>query len=526
MNKRSAYLLCAATAAATLLCGPAPASAAPGAEPAAGPQAVRIMPLGDSITFGAGSSDGSGYRGPLWNLLTQQTRYVPDFVGSGTSGGAGDADHEGHSGYTVAGIRSGIDRWQAGASPDVVLIHLGINDIRHHQADPVDTAHQLLGLVDRMRANNPYVTVIVQGLLTDTPGWEQQTSAFNAVVQAEEAPRQAAGQRFRYVPPPRMDIPAELPDQLHPSDSGYRKMAAAYRPAIDEAVAGGWTTRPYVARAGNESGADGRVRWADFDGDGRPDHVTIADDGRVSVRLNRGGSTPGGAGWQDLGQVAWGTTTERRRVRLADFDGDGRFDYLVVNADGSVNAWINKGGDKVGQAGWQEIGRVATGLTQDLTKVRFADWDGDGRTDYLLFNDSNNLDVYLNKGGDTSGTRGWQHIGRVTTAVNDRNRVRFADNDGDNRADYHFIKPGGGVDLYRNRGGDVAGPAGWEWAGEIATGVTTDHSRVHFADFNGDTHADYLLAGPDDGASVWLWNGGDPSGPNGWTGIGQVVGGS
>ncbi|MFG2622980.1 hypothetical protein ACGFXC_35755 [Streptomyces sp. NPDC048507] len=49
---------------------------------AAEPPDLRILPLGDSITFGAGSSDGSGYRRELWEDLKNQTQTVTSFVGS------------------------------------------------------------------------------------------------------------------------------------------------------------------------------------------------------------------------------------------------------------------------------------------------------------------------------------------------------------------------------------------------------------------------------------------------------------
>ncbi|MFE1714353.1 FG-GAP-like repeat-containing protein, partial [Streptomyces sp. NPDC058728] len=268
----------------------------------------------------------------------------------------------------------------------------------------------------------------------------------------------------------------------------------------------------------NEAGGSSSIRWADFDGDRKPDYITIADNGAVSVWLNRGGD--GAGGWTELGQVAVGTTTDRSRVRLADFDGDGKFDYLVVNPDGTVKAWLNRGGDKV--APWEEIGQVASGVTADVSKVRFADWDGDGRTDYIVFNDANNFEVYLNRGGDSVAP--WQGIGKVTTATNDRARVRFADSDGDGRADYFVVKANGGVDLYLNRGGDVVAN-GWQWVGQITTGATTDHTKVQFVDFSADTHADYVLADKDTAgsATVYRWNGGDTSGPNGWTNIGKVA---
>jgi len=66
-----------------------------------------VMPLGDSITDGAGSS-GGGYRVPLFHLVSQDQKTIT-FVGSGQNGPAmvdGKAfpqHHEGHSGYTIEG---------------------------------------------------------------------------------------------------------------------------------------------------------------------------------------------------------------------------------------------------------------------------------------------------------------------------------------------------------------------------------------------------------------------------------------
>ncbi|WP_304440898.1 transglycosylase family protein, partial [Kitasatospora sp. MBT66] len=75
---------------------------------------------------------------------------------------------------------------------------------------------------------------------------------------------------------------------------------------------------PYPSGAGTESGGAGRVRWADFDGDGRADYVILNDNGSVRVFLNKGGD--GHGGWNDLGQVSTGMTSDRARVRLADYD--------------------------------------------------------------------------------------------------------------------------------------------------------------------------------------------------------------
>ncbi|MFD0568751.1 FG-GAP repeat domain-containing protein [Kitasatospora gansuensis] len=247
----------------------------------------------------------------------------------------------------------------------------------------------------------------------------------------------------------------------------------------------------------------------------------VADNGEVFVYLNRGGDPAGANGWQGIGRVATGVTNDRSRVRFADFDGDLKADYIVVNPDGKVDVYLNRGGD-VGN-GWQKI-TVATGVTTNQNQVRFTDFDGDGRTDYMVIADSGEINVWLNRGGDPAGGAGWQGIGRVATGLtNDRSRVRFADLDGDGKADYYLINPDGKVVVYLNKGGDVGG--GWTSLGQIATGLTTDQNRVQFVDFNGDKHADYVLGGASDSsATVFAWNGGDSG--NGWNNLGKVASGA
>ena len=86
------FTLVAATLGVTTA-GGTPASAAPTTP-------LRVMPLGDSITWGVGSSTGNGYRGPLWNRLAADGHPL-DFVGTVRGGSMSDPDNEGHSGYRI-----------------------------------------------------------------------------------------------------------------------------------------------------------------------------------------------------------------------------------------------------------------------------------------------------------------------------------------------------------------------------------------------------------------------------------------
>ncbi|MEV0191582.1 VCBS repeat-containing protein [Kitasatospora purpeofusca] len=268
------------------------------------------------------------------------------------------------------------------------------------------------------------------------------------------------------------------------------------------------------ASAGTESGGAGRVRWADFDGDGRADYVVLNDNGSVRVFLNRGGD--GHGGWNDLGQVSTGMTSDRARVRLADYDGDGRADYLLINANGSVRVFLNKGGD--GRGGWSDLGQVATGLTADPSQVTFADFDGDGRTDYVVTQADGAVGVFRN-----TGVGSWSDLGKVAGGVTtDRSRIKWADIDGDGRADYNIVNPGGSITSYVNHGGDTGG--GWTLRAQITTGLTGDQNAVSLADINADGRADYLVTtGP---TTAFLNNGGDDRNNPGWLDYGQIAAGA
>ncbi|MEE1788644.1 VCBS repeat-containing protein, partial [Streptomyces sp. SP17BM10] len=110
-----------------------------------------------------------------------------------------------------------------------------------------------------------------------------------------------------------------------------------------------------------------------------------------------------------------GVTTDRSRVRLADFDGDGKADYWVINPDGTVNVWLNHGGDAGG--GWQSLGRVATGLTTNQNSVYFTDFTADGKADYLWNPGDGSTHGYANKGGDPSGPSGWADLGKIASGA-------------------------------------------------------------------------------------------------------------
>ncbi len=127
-------------------------------------QPVKIMPLGDSITYGlfgngepcdpaTSTCDNNyfpreegyitGYRLPLYNTLTG-SGYNIDFVGSLQVGASvmADPDNEGHPGYKAddidpnLSIKQNIFNWLTTNPADVVLLHIGTNEIFDGDENP------------------------------------------------------------------------------------------------------------------------------------------------------------------------------------------------------------------------------------------------------------------------------------------------------------------------------------------------------------------------------------------------------
>jgi lysophospholipase L1-like esterase len=192
------------------------------------------MPLGDSITMGAGSSDGSGYRADLHRSLTTAGWDV-NFVGSQRSGAGPDQDHEGHSGWTMTQIGQHLDDWLRAAHPDVILLHAGTNDLRTPESAAF-APQVLTRLLARIALDRPAAEVFVAKIignrdLGDGATRQRRADVYNAQVPAIVA---AAGPRFHLVDQSAVRGRGELADKLHPNDTGYREMARAWFEALQQ----------------------------------------------------------------------------------------------------------------------------------------------------------------------------------------------------------------------------------------------------------------------------------------------------
>lgn len=195
------------------------------------PDVPRIMPLGDSITFGDGSTHGAGYRKDLWHALSQ-AGYDVDFVGSEQDGAIPDPDHEGHPGWEIDDISDQVVRWLTRWRPTIVLLHIGTNDL-DRDADIQRAPARLGALIDTILRTVPAARLFVASLapvLSEVV--QRRIDAFNAEVPGLVTERAGTGHRVHFVDMAAAMTISDLADELHPNDQGYAKMAGVWFGAL------------------------------------------------------------------------------------------------------------------------------------------------------------------------------------------------------------------------------------------------------------------------------------------------------
>ncbi|MBD0734900.1 SGNH/GDSL hydrolase family protein [Streptomyces sp. CBMA29] len=236
--------------------GPGIASTAQAAATPASTAPVRLMPLGDSITWGYGSSTGNGYRAALYDGLAADGHPL-DFVGSLRGGTMSDPDNEGHSGYRIDQVAALTDAVLAQYQPNVVTLEIGTNDLNGNYQVATATA-RLKAMVDQITRDVPSATVLVASLVVSTSSTEEQyRGAYNAAIPGIVQSEQAAGRHVGYVDMSAVTT-ADLSDYLHPNDRGYQKMADAFRQGVRAADSAGWLGGSVSASGPVRSGIAGK----------------------------------------------------------------------------------------------------------------------------------------------------------------------------------------------------------------------------------------------------------------------------
>lgn len=195
----------------------------------------KIMPLGDSITKGhasAGSSPEGGYRDDLAALLNAEG-IAYDFVGSQATGSGFDRNHEGHSGKTADYIDANVVGWLQAKKPQVVLLHIGTNDISQDES-PASTANEISSILDKIRNYDPQIRTVVCSTIPRKDSRNPQNDELVERIEEVYFEKRAAGHRVFYAGQNEIYLnnssykTAYLYDSVHPNNEGYHVLAEIY----------------------------------------------------------------------------------------------------------------------------------------------------------------------------------------------------------------------------------------------------------------------------------------------------------
>jgi lysophospholipase L1-like esterase len=248
---------------------------------------VKIMPLGDSIT--RGSPDAPiypntvvGFRQKLF-LDLGTAGYNVDFVGSLTDGDAivdypFDTAHEGHGGWranggTYGGIAPNVEGFlsaQTQPQPynpvDVVLLHIGTNDISNGTQNPEDISL----ILDNIDHYSPDVSVVLARIINRKPE-TLATTQFNDAVENIAKTRIANGDKIIVVDQEHaLDYATDMVDTLHPNQNGYDKMADVCLNALDDFLPACTQAAPVITSTAITSAYVGWPYIYNVDAEGNP----------------------------------------------------------------------------------------------------------------------------------------------------------------------------------------------------------------------------------------------------------------
>ena len=207
----------------------------------------------------------------------------------------------------------------------------------------------------------------------------------------------------------------------------------------------------------------------DFNGDGKPDLAVTNANSSISVLLGNGDGTFQAA-------VNYGVGSGSSSVAVGDFNGDGKLDLAVANGNSSISVLLGNG-DGTFQAA------VNYGVGSGSSSVAVGDFNGDGKLDLAVANwNGSTISVLLGNGDGT-----FQAAVNYSVGSNPRT-VAVGDFNGDGKPDLAV------ANTSSNTVSVLLGNGDGTFQAVVNYGVGSGPSSVAVGDFNGDGKPDLAVA--------------------------------
>lgn len=249
--------------------------------------AVNIMPLGDSITEALPGH--ASYRFFLYNQLAQ-AGYDVDFVGSqtGVNGAAPlytnfDQNHEGHSGWRADEIAANAVSFATANRPDIVLLHIGTNDINQGQSNS-STITDIGRIIDNLRSVVPNVKILLAKITPESIN-ASQVSGLNSMIATLASQKNTSTSPIKLVDQyTGFSAATDTYDGIHGNDSGERKIAAKWLSALTPILPA--PTPPQVAYLSDLNPTSATNGWGAIEKDRSNGEAGSSDGQTLSIGTN------------------------------------------------------------------------------------------------------------------------------------------------------------------------------------------------------------------------------------------------
>jgi len=211
----------------------------------------KVLPLGDSITYGVDDEGNGGYRGPLFADIVaggQKVTFTGSLMNGPTtvSGQTFPKRNEGHSGWGIsevtpysnnnAGIATLIPSPAfssgSGGTPEIILLHIGTNDSGSFSSAQMQT--DLKGLLDKLFTNAPNALVVLAKIIP--LGYDPNNATIKSYNQALPGIVQTLADAGKHIVLVDMNTGYAASnygsDSIHPNTAGYKFMADRWYAAI------------------------------------------------------------------------------------------------------------------------------------------------------------------------------------------------------------------------------------------------------------------------------------------------------
>jgi PKD repeat protein len=164
--------------------------------------------------------------------------YDVDFVGSEVAGQdilpPIDPDNEGHPGFEANQIRDEVFDWLQINPADIILLHIGTNNISGSQT-VAEIIEEVKEILDDIFAYSPEITVVLAKII-NRKSFSQKTNDFNNLLpgMVNIHPNKDKVIIVDMEVGAGIDYDTDMIDDLHPNENGYSKMADVWFDALEQ----------------------------------------------------------------------------------------------------------------------------------------------------------------------------------------------------------------------------------------------------------------------------------------------------